>query len=287
MKPDTLTTLLFLDGGDAQETIEMSNTLGFLDGQTTNPTLISKNPEVQERLDAGEKFTKDEMYDLYKTVVTTISPLVEHSVSVEVYADASTTAEEMIVQGKEMNTWIPNAHVKLPVTVPGLNAASALIKEGIRVNMTLVFTQQQAAAVHAATIGAAPGQVYLSPFVGRLDDKGINGIGLIENIVKMYTKQKSHVMVLTASVRSVRHVKAAIAAGSDAITAPARIYTQWIETDGMLPPDEEYEYPATGLEAIPFEKLDLQQSWDQFDISHELTDAGVARFSEDWNSLLV
>lgn len=286
MRPDNLKTWLFLDGGDSSETMEIQTLLGFLDGQTTNPTLVAKNPEVRERLDAGEKFSKDEIYTLYKTLATTISDMVEQSVSIEVYADAQTTAEEMIAQAKEMNGWIHNAHIKLPTTAEGLKAAHALVKEGINVNMTLVFSQQQAAAVHAATVGAKPGQVYLSPFIGRLDDKGVNGMSLIANIAKMYKKQKSHVMILTASVRTVRHIKGAIAVGSDIITAPAKIYKNWVEEDGMALPEEEYEYPSGGLEDLPFEKLDLSASWEDFDISHELTDAGLAKFSEDWNALL-
>ncbi len=87
-------------------------------------------------------------------------------------------------------------------------------------------------------------------------------------------------------MRTVRHIKGAIAVGSDIITAPAKIYKNWVEEDGMALPEEEYEYPSGGLEDLPFEKLDLSASWEDFDISHELTDAGLAKFSEDWNALL-
>src|SRR3989338_2804155 len=108
MRPDGLQTKIFLDGGDPKETKEIIRILGFLDGQTTNPTLIAKNPEAMARLDAGKKFTKEEIYRFYRGVVEEISGLIpDGSVSVEVYADKETSAGEMFREGFEMFGWIP------------------------------------------------------------------------------------------------------------------------------------------------------------------------------------
>ena len=169
MKPANLKTRLFLDGGDPEETRKLIKLLGFLDGQTTNPTLIAKNPEARARLEKGEKFSAGEILDFYRSVVTTVSGLIpQGSVSVEVYSDAATTAETMLRQGKEMYSWIPNAHVKFPASREGLKAAERAVGEGMRVNMTLCFSQEQAAAVYGATRGAHKGQVYVSPFIPKI-----------------------------------------------------------------------------------------------------------------------
>lgn len=162
-KPETLHTKIFLDGGDPAETKEIIALLGWLDGQTTNPSLVAKNPAFAACSDTPDGCTNDDLWAAYKTIVSEISPLVPDSVSIEVYADKDTTAQEMITKGRELTTWIPNAHVKLPINEAGLEAAETLTQEGIRVNMTLCFTQAQAAAVFAATRGAKPGDVYLSP----------------------------------------------------------------------------------------------------------------------------
>ena len=223
MKHSTLKTKIFLDSGDPQETKEAIKLLGFLDGQTTNPTLIAKSPEAQKRLSEGKKFTKDEALTLYRQTVREISSLIPNGfISVEVYADKNTGYEEMLKQAREMFVWIPNAHIKFPTTKEGLRAANIATKEGFRVNMTLVFTQEQAVAVHGATLGATKGNVFISPFVGRLDDRGEYGMDLVENILKMYGSANSHVEVLTASVRSIDHFTEAIRLGSDIITAPLK-----------------------------------------------------------------
>ena len=172
MRPHNLKTRIFLDGGNPEDTKAVLKQIGFLDGQTTNPTLIAKNPEARKRLEQGDKFSKDEIFTFYHGVVNTISGLMpQGSISIEVYADAATPAGEMLKQGKEMFTWIPNAHIKFPTSREGLKAAQQAVKAGLRVNMTLVFTQEQAAAVYAATQGREKGQVFLSPFIGRLDDQ--------------------------------------------------------------------------------------------------------------------
>lgn len=286
MRPRNLETKIFLDGGDPAETRETIRLLGFLDGQTTNPTLIAKNPAAQKRLSRGEKFSSEEILTFYKNIVQEISSLIpEGSVSVEVYADRATAAEAMMPQAREMYTWIPNAHIKLPTTHKGLQAAEKAIQEKMRVNMTLCFSQEQAAAVHAATRGVARGDVFVSPFVGRLDDRGENGMDLIGDILRMYREEKSPVEVLTASVRNLDHFLYAIALGSDIITAPFKILKEWAEK-GLPMPDVDFAYTPKNFWSIPYQKIDCGKEWSLYNISHDLTDQGIDRFSQDWNNLL-
>ncbi len=154
MKPTSLKSKIFLDSGDPAETKAILKLLGFLDGQTTNPTLVAKNPYAKDRFEKGEKFTTDEIIDFYKQVVTEISQLIpQGSVSIEVHAEQGTKSEDMFAQAKKMNAWIPNAHIKYPTTAEGLKAAKQSVEQGMNVNMTLCFTQDQAAAVYAATQG--------------------------------------------------------------------------------------------------------------------------------------
>jgi len=286
MRPSHLTTKIFLDGGDPDETRRIIDTLGFLDGQTTNPTLISNNPEARKRLEKGDKFGEDEILDFYRKVVKEISSIIPYgAISIEVYADSSTSAEQMLQQGREMFTWIPNAHIKYPSSTEGLKAAEQAVKEGIRVNMTLCFGQEQAAAVYAATAGAKKGDVFVSPFIGRLDDRGENGMDVIANIIKMFRKGDGHVEVLTASVRTLAHHLYALQLGSDIITAPFRILKEWGET-GIHIPGDEFIYDAEGLKAIPYKEVDLSLKWREYDISHDLTEQGMEKFSSDWKSLI-
>jgi transaldolase len=286
MRPTNLKTRIFLDGGDPNETREIIRLLGFLDGQTTNPTLISKNPEARQRLEKGKKFSEKEVFDFYRTVVREISGLIpKGSISVEVYADHATPAEKMLEQGKEMFSWIPNAHVKYPTTKEGLKAAGKAVKDGLRVNMTLCFTQEQAAAVHAATQGARKGDVFVSPFIGRLDDRGENGMDLISHVIKMYQEGDGHVEVLTASVRNLNHLFYAIQLGSDIITAPFAILKEWGEK-GMPMPGDDFRYPTQDLKPIPYREISLQKDWQDYDLTYDLTDQGMERFSADWNKLI-
>lgn len=286
MKPANLKTKIFLDGGDPGETVQIIDILGFLDGQTTNPTLISRNPEAHGRLERGEKFSEKEVYSFYQGVVRELSSLIpDGSISIEVYSDLSTKAGAMLEQGREMFGWIPNAHIKYPCSTEGLKAAEQAVKSGLRTNMTLCFRQEQAAAVYAATIGAKKGDVFVSPFIGRLDDRGGNGMDLIDNILKMFRRGDGHVEVLTASVRSYDHMLYALKLGSDIITAPFKALKEWGEK-GMPVPGDEYSYNAGELKAIPFVELDLSKKWQEFDISHELTVKGMEGFSADWNKLI-
>jgi transaldolase len=272
---------IFLDSGDPKETREVLSLLGFLDGQTTNPSLIAKNPDT-----LGRKFFKEEILEFYKGVVQEVSALIpQGSVSIEVYADAQTKAEEMLEQARKFNKWIPNSHIKFPTTSAGLEAASEAVKEGMRVNMTLVFSQEQAAAVYAATQGAKRGQVYLSPFVGRLDDIGENGMDLISNIIKMYKQGDGHVEVLTASVRNLVHFIKAIELGSDIITAPGKVLKEWAELE-MPSSSEKLKVESEKLKPIPYQEINFDKPWQEYNIRHELTDKGIEKFAQDWNSLI-
>jgi transaldolase len=185
MRTNKPKTKILVDGGDPEETLRIKKLMGFVDGQTTNPSLIAKNPEVRQLLAAGHQLSTQEQKDEYKRIVQTISPLVgEAGVSIEVFADLDTTAEQMLAQGQEMFSWIPNAYIKYPCTHEGLRAAHVSVKRGIRVNVTLCFSQEQAATVYAATRGTKE-PVYVSPFIGRLDDIGDSGMDVVRNILKM------------------------------------------------------------------------------------------------------
>jgi len=287
MRPKGLRSRIFLDGGDPVETRVAIGLLGFLDGQTTNPTLISKNPKAKARLERGEEgLAEEEALGFYREVVREISNLIpQGSVSVEVYADGLTSAGKMFAQGREMFGWIPNAHVKFPTTPAGLEAASQSVREGMRINMTLCFSEDQAAAVYAATRGAKKGDVLVSPFVGRLDDRGENGMDLIANLMRLYARGDGHVEVLTASVRNLDHLLYAIQLRSDVVTAPFRVLEEWGKKNLMLP-DSSYSYGGKGKTAILPKNLDLDADWRSFDIRHELTDKGVEQFASDWNTLI-
>lgn len=280
-----MSTRLFLDSGDPEKTRALLKKEVLLAGQTTNPSLVAKNPEVHERVEADDLFTKAEINDLYREIVTEISELVDESVSIEVYADFNTRAEEMLEQAREMNQWIPNAHVKLPTIHEGLRAAEVLAAEGVRLNLTLCFTQQQAAAVYAATRGAPRGNVFVSPFIGRYDDTGQNGLDIVRNIQQMYAEGDGHVEVLAASIRNQEHLKACYHLGVDIITAPWRVLDSWAN-DGFPMPEEFYAYPTTGLETIPYEDVSLEEEWQYYNLDHQLVHQGVDKFVADWKKLL-
>ena len=279
MRPTGLKTKIFLDSGDPNETKETIHLLGFLDGQTTNPSLIAKNPSAQ-----GKKFTKDEIASFYKGVITEINSLIPNgSISIEVYADKNSTVENLCEEGRKMFSWIPNAHIKYPIIKAGLEAAQRSVKEGIRVNMTLCFTEEQAAAVYSATTGAK--DAYVSPFAGRLDDKGLNGMDLIKNIIKTYKNGDGHTKVLAASIRNMDHFMCSIAMSADIITAPFKILKEWAEK-GLQIPGPDYIYPKGNLQEILYQEIALNKPWQEYNISHEMTDAGLGKFANDWNNLI-
>lgn len=277
------TTQIFLDSGNPAETKEVLATLGFLDGQTTNPSLIAKNPHMQALKEQG-LLDEQKIWDEYKKVASLIHEILpQGSISAEVFADETTTHDDMITKGLELATWFPGIFVKLPITHEGLLAARHLVGKGINVNMTLCFSQEQAAAVHEATIGAQRGQVYLSPFIGRLDDQGFHGIDLIKNILMMYRAWDSHVMVLGASIRTLEHLFECITTGIDIVTIPASVAQLWSAYGVEKNPRD---YPLEISERTPIEYRDIpKQDWVLYSIRHELTDKGLAKFAEDWNML--
>jgi len=283
-------TKILVDGGDPNETLRIKNLIGFVDGQTTNPSLIAKNPEIQRLVASGHSLSSDEEKAEYRKIVRSISPLVgDAGLSIEVFADLNTTGEDMFSQGQEMFSWIPNAYVKYPCTHEGLRAAQMSIRKGIRVNMTLCFSQEQAAAVYAATKGSKE-PVYVSPFVGRLDDRGEDGMDLVSNIKKMYARSDGHVHVLAASIRSVNHLLCSFALGAELATVPTTVLDEWA-AKGFPMPDQDFRYQgvdASGkpLKKIPYKGLGLELPWQSFDIAHELTTKGIQKFVADYQSTL-
>jgi transaldolase len=277
-------TKILVDGGDPQETRRAKELLGFVDGQTTNPSLIAKNPHIKELIASGHKLSNREEMDEYKKIVQTISPLVgDAGVSIEVFSDEKTTASEMLTQGREMFSWIPNAYIKYPCTSEGLRAAQMSVKQGMRVNITLCFSQQQAAAVYAATKGTKE-PAYVSPFVGRLDDIGQNGMDVVRNIKQMFSKGDGHVLILAASIRSVEHLLYCFALETELATVPAKILELWANKNFPMP-DRQFQYSGAGR-SIPYEELDLEQAWETFDIQHELTRKGIEKFVADYRATL-
>jgi len=275
---------IFIDGGDPKETKETKDLLGFVNGQTTNPTLVSKNPEAKRRMEKGKKFSKEEINLFYKNVVNEIAKFTNGPISIEVYADQNTKAEEMLNEARKLREWVENAYIKIPITKEGLKAAQGAVKENIPVNMTLCFSQEQAAAVYAATKGTGK-SVFVSPFIGRLDDRGENGMDLIENILKMYQEGDGHVLLLTASIRNLDHLLAAIKLSSPLITVPFKVIQEWIAKNRILP-SENFNYSPPNLKAIPYKEISLDKDWQDYEIGHELTEAGLERFSADWKQLL-
>ena len=283
-------TRILVDGGDPEEKLRVKELIGFVDGQTTNPSLIAKNPEIRQLLASGHTLGPQEEKDEYKKIVRAISPLVgEAGVSIEVFSDTGTSAEEMLSQGEEMFAWIPNAYIKYPCTHEGLRAAQLSVARQIRVNMTLCFSQEQAAAVYAATKGSKE-PVYVSPFVGRLDDHGENGIDLVKNIKNMYRNGDGHVHVLAASIRHIDHLLASFALGVELATVPAKVLGEWAARAFPMP-DQDFNYkPANAagksLSAIHYKELDLEVPWQSFHIAHELTNTGIQKFVADYRSTL-
>jgi transaldolase len=163
------------------------------------------------------------------------------------------------------------------------------VHQSIRVNMTLCFSQEQAAAVYAATKGSKE-PVYVSPFVGRLDDRGDNGMDLIRNIKTMYERGDGHVQVLAASIRTVNHLLYSFALRAELATVPGKVLDEWAAARFPLP-NQDFEYTesaASGavLKTIQYKELDLNLPWRSFDIAHELTTKGIQKFVADYQSTL-
>lgn len=156
-------------------------------------------------------------------------------------------------------------------------------------NMTLCFSQQQAAAVYSATRGSKH-PVYVSPFVGRLDDRGESGMDLVKNIQKMYESGNGHVYILAASIRNLNHLLYSFALGIELVTVPTKVLQQWAAKQFPMP-DSTFIYKGIGtdgkpLKTIPYEVLNLNRGWESFDIGHKLTTEGIQKFVADYQSTL-
>ena len=193
---------LFLDTANIEE-IKRVNDMGIICGVTTNPSLIAKE---------GKNF---------KETVKRIAEIVDGPISGEVSPDA-VSAEQMIREAREIAAIHPNMVVKIPMTDEGLKACSTLSKEGIEVNMTLIFSANQ------ALLCARAGAAYVSPFIGRLDDIGIAGINLIGTISKIFRQYHINTEIIAASIRNPLHVTEAALSGADISTVPYKVIMQMI-----------------------------------------------------------
>ena len=207
---------LFIDSGNLKE-IEALMPLGIIDGITTNPSLLAK--------ESGD----------YRELLKKICQIVQGPTSAEVVA---TDYEGMVKEGRDLATIDEHIVVKVPFTRDGVRACKTLASEGLRVNVTLIFSPTQ--ALLAAKVGAT----YVSPFVGRLDDVGTTGMGLIQQIVQIFVNYDYGTEVLVASVRGPIHVIEAAQMGADICTCPAKVIDQLF--------------------------------------GHPLTDIGLERFLKDW-----
>lgn len=301
--------LYLLDSGDPDEFREIAALAKTQDselwGATTNPTLIAKKL-------AGKKISQQEAYELQKQIVLEIISIVPGAVSAEVYADEKTTAEEMVGQGREIATWHERVVVKLPTTIEGFKARSALRKGKVPINNTLVFSQQQIFAIclHEKIMQEQFGPIqntwpsFISPFVGRLDDIQIDGMQLVEHGMKI--KQlvfkdapNGASWMLEASVRRNEHMQRGITCKTELITAPAKVYREWFSITNEqknlsnknyaqdLEPIQ-YWQPPPDLLSIQTENAFMQAlESGQLNIQHDLTDRGITRFADDWKAIIM
>ena len=291
-------TRFILDSGNPDEyqiALELFNSNDqTLWGSTTNPSLIAKKLSEE-----GRKLTLQEAFDLQKDIVQKILTIVPGAVSAEVYADNSTTADEMVKQGREIAKWNERIAIKLPTTLEGFKARTILRKENIVINNTLVFSQQQIYAIclHEHLVqkdfnskGKWP--CFISPFLGRLDDIGEDGTALVRNGMTLKNQFSEELWMLSASIRSASHLKACMELGSELITAPLKVYKEWLE--GMTQPIQTQNLNNPELWEVPTQVKEIQ-TLDGFfmaienktlDISHSLTDKGLDKFTEDWKAIL-
>jgi len=191
---------LYIDTANLDE-IRQAHDLGVLDGVTTNPSLIAK-----EGVDYGER-------------LAAICEMVPGPVSAEVIA---TESDAMIAEGRERAKIAENIVVKLPSTVDGLRACKALTDEGVRTNMTLCFQPLQALMV------AKAGAFLVSPFIGRIDDIGLDGMDLIGQIRQIYDNYGMPTKILAASIRHPKHMLDCALVGADVATVPFKVITQFM-----------------------------------------------------------
>ncbi len=210
---------LFIDTANVEEIREI-NQWGVICGVTTNPSLIAKE---------GRDF---------KQVIEEISNIVDGPISAEVI---SLEWEEMVKEARELAKIHPSIVIKIPMTKDGLKAVSMLSKEGIKTNVTLVFSPNQ------ALLAAKSGANYVSPFVGRLDDIGNEGIYIIKDIVEIFNIHDINTEIIAASIRHPVHVIQAAKAGSHIATIPYKVFLQML--------------------------------------SHPLTDIGIEKFLKDWEGV--
>ncbi len=208
---------IFLDTANIDE-IRQGAKLGVVSGVTTNPSLVSKERVAD-----------------YEATVKEICSIIPGPVSAEVVTEDT---EAMIEQARNISTWAPNVVVKIPATLDGLAVTSTLARENIKVNFTLCFSLNQ------ALLAALAGATYVSPFVGRLDDVGHDGMQLVKEIVEVFQHYKFSTQVIAASIRHPQHCVAAARARAHIATVPFSVLTQMIR--------------------------------------HPLTDAGITRFLADW-----
>jgi len=191
---------LFLDTANLDEIQEIA-AWGVLDGITTNPSLV-----VKEKRD-------------FKKLVQEICKIVSGPVSAECVSE---DLEGMVKEGRDIATWAENVVVKVPLTPAGLGACKQMSKDGIKVNVTLCFS------VNQALLAARAGAYFISPFVGRLDDINQDGSDLVSQIAEMYHIQALDTQVLAASIRTPMHVQQAALGGADACTMPFKVFKQLV-----------------------------------------------------------
>ena len=190
----------FIDTANVEE-IRKANDMGVICGETTNPSLIAKE---------GRDFNE---------VIKEITSIVDGPISGEVKA-TTTDAEGMIAEGREIAKIHPNMVVKIPMTAEGLKAVKVLSAEGVKTNVTLIFTANQ------ALLAARAGASYVSPFLGRLDDISVVGAELVEEIVEMFAVSGIETQVIAASIRNPIHVTECALAGADIATVPYKVIEQ-------------------------------------------------------------
>jgi transaldolase len=192
---------LFLDTANL-ERIRKLNQMGIVDGITTNPTLVAKEP--------GE----------FEEIIVGICHEVKGDVSAEV---VSTEHDGMVAEAKHLSTLAPNVVVKIPIIPEGLRATKTVSSLGIRVNMTLVFSANQ------GLLAAKAGASFISPFIGRLDDVGQRGMEVVEDLVKIRDNYKLKAEVLVGSIRHPQHVVEAAKIGADIATMPPEVMEKMIQ----------------------------------------------------------
>ena len=190
----------FIDTANVDD-IRKANDMGVICGVTTNPSLIAKEGRV------------------FEDIIAEIASIVDGPINGEVKA-TTTDAEGMIREGREIAKIHPNMVVKIPMTVEGLKAVKVLSSEGIRTNVTLIFTANQ------ALLAARAGATYVSPFLGRLDDISVRGVELIEEIAEIFEVAGIETEIIAASVRNPIHVTDCARAGADIATVPYKVIEQ-------------------------------------------------------------